>query len=62
MWDERTDYYIKHYRPDINMVSDTFTVGRIDLKAEEKDGLHVITNTKFAHTGHTLRYIFLYIK
>lgn len=37
------------------MVGGTFTVGRVDLKVEEREGLHAVANAKFAHTGHTLR-------
>lgn len=53
VWADRTEYYIKLYKPDINLVGDTFTVGRVAMSIVEKEGK--VVNSKFAHTGHTLR-------
>lgn len=56
VWEDRMEYYLKLSKPDLNLVGDTFTIGRVSLQVVHKDDLHIHANSKFAHTGHTLRY------
>lgn len=55
VWQDREDFYLRLHRPDIRLAGGTFTVGRVALSVAASDALTASHNTKFAHTGHTLR-------
>ena len=54
VWNDQAEYYLKLYKPDIQLLGENFTVGRVSVPVLNQAAMR-IHNSKFAHTGHTLR-------